>query len=368
MTVSPAILDKARAWQQVERHDARADGQFVYAVRSTGIYCRPSCPSRRPAQRNVVFYSGANEAEQAGYRPCKRCHPQAMHPQAAAVEAACRYLQQHQDTLPSLMEISRAAGMSASALQKLFRRILGISPRQYHAEQRRKQLRQNLADTGQHTVTEAIYAAGYSSSSRVYEQTTKLMGMTPAQYGRHGAGQHIRYTFGRSLLGTVLVAVTERGICAITLGESAAELETQLQQEFSRATLEHDDMKHDDMEHDTKSLAATLAAVLSQLSEHPLTTALPLDVRATAFQQRVWQALQQIPRGQTASYAQVAAAIGQPTAVRAVARACAQNSIAILIPCHRVLGSDGKLTGYRWGVQRKQKLLQIEAQTIPTPG
>ncbi len=274
------------------------------------------------------------------------------------MDAACRYLQQHQDTLPSLMEISRAAGMSASALQKLFRRILGISPRQYHAAQRSKQLRQKLADKKERTVTEAIYAAGYSSSSRVYEQTAALMGMTPAQYGRHGAGQHIRYTLGSSTLGTVLVATTERGICAITLGESAAELETQLQQEFSRATLERD----------TKSLAETLTAVLSQLAEHPLTTALPLDVRATAFQQRVWQALQKIPRGQTASYAQVAAAIGQPTAVRAVARACAQNSVAILIPCHRVLGSDGKLTGYRWGVQRKQKLLQIEARTIPTPG
>ena len=358
MTVSPGRLDAARAWRQVEQHDARADGQFVYAVRSTGIYCRPSCPSRRPAQRNVAFYPGANEAEQAGYRPCKRCHPQAMHPEAAAVDAACRYLQQHQDTLPSLMEISRAAGMSASALQKLFRRILGISPRQYHAAQRSKQLRQKLADKKERTVTEAIYAAGYSSSSRVYEQTAALMGMTPAQYGRHGAGQHIRYTLGSSTLGTVLVATTERGICAITLGESAAELETQLQQEFSRATLERD----------TKSLAETLTAVLSQLAEHPLTTALPLDVRATAFQQRVWQALQKIPRGQTASYAQVAAAIGQPTAVRAVARACAQNSVAILIPCHRVLGSDGKLTGYRWGVQRKQKLLQIEARTIPTPG
>ncbi len=274
-----------------------------------------------------------------------------MHPQAAAVDAACRYLQQHQETLPSLTEISRAAGMSASALQKLFRRVLGISPRQYHAEQRRKQLRQKLADTRHHTVTEAIYAVGYSSPSRVYEQTAKGMGMTPAQYGRHGAGQHIRYTIGSSLLGTILVATTEQGICAVALGESAAELETQLRQEFSRATLERD----------TKALAETMTVVLSQISEHPLITALSLDVRATAFQQRVWQALQQIPRGQTASYAQVAAAIGQPTAVRAVARACAQNSVAILIPCHRVLGSDGKLTGYRWGIQRKQQLLQVEA-------
>ncbi|MHB1502263.1 MAG: methylated-DNA--[protein]-cysteine S-methyltransferase, partial [Candidatus Dormibacteria bacterium] len=191
---------------------------------------------------------------------------------------------------------------------------------------------------------------GYSSPSRVYGQAAAMMGMTPAQYGKHGVGQHIRYASGNSTLGQVLVATTERGICSITLGESAAELEAQLQRAFSGATLKRD----------TESLAEMLATVLSQISEHPLTTALPLDVRATAFQQRVWQALQQIPRGQTASYAQVAAAIGQPTAVRAVARACAQNPVAILVPCHRVLGSNGKLIGYRWGIARKQQLLQIE--------
>lgn len=346
-------FDAVRAWKMVEAHDASADGLFVYAVRSTGIFCRPSCPSRRPAQRHVVFYRTPREASAAGYRACKRCRPQTLHPQAAAIDAACRYLEQQRESLPTLAQTARAAGMSPFALQRLFRRVLGISPREYHAEQRSQRFRKKLGDHGQGSVTEAMYAAGYSSASRVYERSAQGMGMAPAQYRRGGAGEMIRCSIGQSDAGLVLVAATERGICAVLLGHSEAELEAQLQREFPKAMICSDDA----------SMSDELQGVLSQITEHPLSKTLPLDVRATAFQRRVWQALQQIPRGKTATYAQVAAAIGQPTAVRAVARACGQNRIAVLIPCHRVIGSNGKLTGYRWGLKRKQKLLEQEASS-----
>ncbi len=270
------------------------------------------------------------------------------------MDAACRYLEQHSDTLPTLAETARVAGMSAFALQRLFRRVLGISPREYHAQQRRLVLQKILKSPG--SVTDAIYAAGFGSASRVYENAAQQIGMTPAQYRKDGAGQTIRFSTTRCNLGQVLVATTARGICAVLLGDSVAELETQLRQEFSAASIIVD----------AASMSEILEEVVGQLAEHPTSKSLPLDIRGTAFQRRVWQALQQIPRGMTATYAQLAAAIGQPTAVRAVARACGQNRVAVLIPCHRVIGSDGKLTGYRWGVERKQKLLEQEARTVRT--
>lgn len=353
MTTLQTAFDTEQAWRQVEAHDASADGRFVYAVRSTGIFCRPGCPSRRPAQHKVIFYPTPAEASAAGYRPCKRCRPQAMHPQAAVIDTACRYLRRHLDKAPTLAETARVAGMNPFALQRLFRKILGVSPRQYHAGQRRNRLRQELSNGASGNVTDAIYAAGYGSSSRVYEHTAETIGMTPAQYRGHGTGQRLRFCVGNSILGNVLIAATERGICAVTLGDSAAELEAALRREFANAQIEED----------AAGLAEALAALLAQLTEHPVSAALPLDVRATAFQWRVWQALRKIPRGETRSYGQIAAGLGQPTAVRAVARACSQNPVALLVPCHRVVGKDGKLTGYRWGIERKRQLLDLEQRS-----
>ena len=337
-------------WQQVQAHDLGGDGQFVYAVRTTGIYCRPSCPSRRPARKNVVFYPTSAEAHAAGYRPCKRCQPDTIHPQTSRVISACHYLDQ-QEKNPTLSELGRAVGMSPYALQRLFQRILGVTPRQYWATRQTRRFQQELATSS--SVTTAIYAAGYRSSSRLYEQSNATLGMTPSNYKKHGKGQEIFYTTADSPLGRILVAATERGLCAVAFAETDAELCRNLQHDFAQASLQRDD----------EILADRLAVVLSQLHEHPLSTALSLDVRATAFQCRVWQALQQIPRGETRSYGEIAQQIGQPAAVRAVARACAQNPVAVVVPCHRVIGKSGKLTGYRWGVKRKQILLQLESDS-----
>ena len=241
--------------------------------------------------------------------------------------------------------------MSPYALQRLFQRILGVTPRQYWATRQTRRFQQELATSS--SVTTAIYAAGYGSSSRLYEQSNATLGMTPSNYKKHGEGQEIFYTTADSPLGRILVAATERGLCAVAFAETDAELCRNLQHDFSQASLQRDD----------EILADRLAVVLSQLHEHPLSTALSLDVRATAFQCRVWQALQQIPRGETRSYGEIAQQIGQPAAVRAVARACAQNPVAVVVPCHRVIGKSGKLTGYRWGVKRKQILLQLESDS-----
>jgi AraC family transcriptional regulator of adaptative response/methylated-DNA-[protein]-cysteine methyltransferase len=342
------LLNQERAWQQVEAHDAAGDGQFVYAVRTTGIYCRPSCPSRRPARDRVAFYKTPEEACAAGFRACKRCQPNQLHPQAARIAAACKYLDRVHEATPTLAEIGLAAGMSPFALQRLFRQVLGITPRQYFATRRTHRFREELARSA--TVTTAVYEASYGSASRAYEGSGDTLGMTPATYRKRGAKETIRYTMAGSPLGRILVAATERGVCAIAFAETDAELQEGLEKDFSRATLERDD----------EALAENLTAVLDQLRESPVSRALPLDVRATAFQRRVWEALQVIPRGETRSYGAVARSIGQPTAVRAVARACGQNPVAVLVPCHRVIGKDGAITGYRWGVERKRKLLALE--------
>lgn len=346
-------LNIERAWQQVQAHDVSGDGEFVYAVRTTGIFCRPSCPSRRPARNNVAFYKFSREASAAGYRACKRCQPDKLHPQAALIAAACRVLDEA-ETAPTLAELGTAAGMSSFALQRLFRRVLGVTPRQYFATRQTHRFRQQLP--GSATVTSAVYTAGYGSSSRVYEKSTGTLGMTPGTYRKQGATETIRYSIAPSPLGRILVAATARGICAVAFADTDDELLADLERDFARAAITRDNA----------ALAENLAAVLDQLREHPVSTALPLDVRATAFQRRVWDALQQIPRGETRSYGELAQSIGQPAAVRAVARACSQNPVAVIVPCHRVIGKNGEITGYRWGIERKQRLLALEDKS-PRP-
>ena len=283
----------------------------------------------------------------AGYRACLRCRPDKLHPQAARIALVCRLLK-HAETAPTLAELGAAVKMSPFALQRLFRQVLGVTPRQYFAARRAERFRQELACLP--TVTSAVYQAGYGSSSRVYENSKEALGMTPGAYRKQGAGETIRYTTGSSPLGRILVAATELGVCAVAFGETDDDLRTNLERNFARGTVERDDA----------ALADWLRRVLAEFKEHPLGALLPLDVRATAFQRRVWDALRQIPRGETRSYSEVAQAIGQPAAIRAVARACAQNPVAVVVPCHRVVGKTGKLTGYRWGVERKRKLLALE--------
>jgi AraC family transcriptional regulator of adaptative response/methylated-DNA-[protein]-cysteine methyltransferase len=341
-------LNPAQAWQQVLARDASAD--FVYAVASTGIFCRPSCPSRRPTPANIRFFSDAAGALAAGYRACKRCAPLGEHREAATVARLCRYLSAHRDRVVTLADLAKVVHSSPFTVQRLFTRVLGVSPREYQAQLRASQIRRSLSEAGA-SVTDAIYQAGYSSSSRFYEQASDNLGMSPTRFREGGLNETIRFATATSELGMVLVAATERGVCSVMLGDRVESLERLLRQQFRAAKILPD----------TTGLASHLQAVLAAMTDHPATGEIPLDVRATAFQARVWQALRQIPRGETRSYAELAKSIGQPTAVRAVARACAVNPVAIAVPCHRVIGSDGSLTGYRWGVERKQKLLGIES-------
>jgi AraC family transcriptional regulator, regulatory protein of adaptative response / methylated-DNA-[protein]-cysteine methyltransferase len=342
-------VDAERAWEIVSSRDSRVDGQLFYGVRTTLIFCRPSCPSRRPSRENVEFFTDLISAFGAGYRPCKRCNPAGLHAEAQLIENLCAHLNANLDRPVKLTELARIAGLSTFAAQRAFRRVLGISPSQYQAYRRAAAFRSALADPVVR-ITDAIYNAGYSGPSRAYGKDQ--LGMRPQDYRNRGRNLNIGYAIGSSKLGRILIAATDRGLCAVILGASADEVTAQLRDQFpSAAIIERPD------------LAPTLAQVLSQLTEHPAVLDLPLDLRATAFQMRVWQELRNIPRGETRTYAQLAREIGQPTAVRAVARACATNPVAVVIPCHRVIGSDGKLTGYRWGVERKEKLLQIETRS-----
>ncbi len=340
-------LNPIQAWQQVLARDTSAS--FVYAVASTGIFCRPSCPSRRPSLTNVRFFHDAAGAMTAGYRACKRCAPLGEQREAATVAKLCRYLDQHRERVVSLADLAKVARSSPFTVQRKFTRVLGISPREYQAQLRIAGVRQSLA-VGGASVTEAIYDAGYGSSSRFYEQAAGNLGMSPTRFRDGGAHETIRFATAKCDLGLLLVAATERGVCSVMLGERATELEQLLRQQFRAA----------EMMRDASGMENYLKAVLAAMTAHPAAGDLPLDVRATAFQARVWQALRQIPRGETRSYAELAKSLGQPTAVRAVARACATNPVAITVPCHRVIGSDGSLTGYRWGVERKKALLEME--------
>lgn len=344
--------DATEAWSAVVGRDRRFDGRFVYAVRSTGVYCRPSCPSRRPAVENVVFFDTAATAERAGFRACKRCRPRAAGGRAGAadaVRAAAEYIDAHADERITLAALARLTGVSPFHLQRVFRRELGVSPREYQEARRLERLRAQLRRGD--TVSRATYEAGFGSPSRVYEQAGAKLGMTPAAYRRGGDGVRIRFAVVPSPLGKLLIAATPDGVCTVNLGDDEAQLERRLRAEFPRARVERDE---------DGSLAALADRVLAHLRGDGPSHDLPLDVRGTAFQQRVWRALLAIPYGETRSYAEVAASIGRPSATRAVARACATNPVAVVIPCHRVVRSDGGLGGYAGGIERKVKLLEIE--------
>ncbi|NDJ61146.1 MAG: bifunctional DNA-binding transcriptional regulator/O6-methylguanine-DNA methyltransferase Ada [Chloroflexi bacterium] len=339
-------------WQAVAGNDTAFDGVFVYAVGTTGVYCRPSCNSRRPLRRNVAFFGSPGEAEQAGFRACKRCQPHAaepVDPQMTLVVAVCRYLEEPHERLPTLTALGARFAVSPYHLQRTFKRIVGISPRQYADAQRQARLKSALH--GETRVTDALYAAGYETSSSLYEHVDDVLGMTPVIYRERGKTMNIHYTIAASRLGALLVAATDRGVCKVSLGDNGDELVRDLRAEFTQATITHHPAALGDW------VNALVAYVEGQSVDLPV----PLDIQATAFQRQVWEALRAIPYGQTRTYSQIAEAIGQPTAARAVAAACAANPVAVAIPCHRVVRADGGLSGYRWGIERKRALLTQEA-------
>jgi len=350
-TARPAIADNER-WNAVTARDRGQDGTFVFAVSSTGVYCRPSCPARRPQRKNVQFFLTTDEAERAGYRACLRCRPKAarQNTEADAVKKICRFIEQHLDEPVPLARLGKEFGQSPFHLQRRFRAVLGITPREYADACRLGLLKRNL-QAGD-SVTRAMYDAGYGSSSRLYERTASQLGMSPDKYRRGAVAAAIRYTCVDSPLGRMLIAATERGICAIQFGGTDGELIAGLRREFPFAVRKADD----------GGLRSWAGALLKHMRGKHLDSSLPLDIRATAFQRRVWTYLQSIPFGTTQSYSEVAKGIGRPTAVRAVARACATNPVAVAVPCHRVVREDGSLGGYRWGIERKQALLQLESQ------
>jgi AraC family transcriptional regulator of adaptative response/methylated-DNA-[protein]-cysteine methyltransferase len=339
-------------WDAVVARDASRDGQFCFAVASTGVYCRPSCPARRPRRENVSFFRSPEEAERAGYRACLRCKPKAAsaNRQAVLVKTICRYIEQHLDEAVTLARLSQEFGQSPFHLQRTFKKALGISPKAYADSCRMSLLKRNLR--AGHNVTRALYDAGYGSSSRLYERTASQMGMTPDKYRRGAIAAAIRYTCVPSPLGRLLVAATEKGICSIQFGASDDELTEGLKREFPFAARKRDDA----------AMRSWTTTLLNQLEGQKVNQALPLDIQATAFQRKVWSYLQSLPAGETRSYSDVAKAIGRPTAARAVARACATNPVAVAVPCHRVVREDGGLGGYRWGLERKQALLEMEQE------
>jgi AraC family transcriptional regulator of adaptative response/methylated-DNA-[protein]-cysteine methyltransferase len=347
-----AGIPEKKWWDAVLTRDARHDGEFFFAVSSTGVYCRPSCPAKRPRRENVTFYRRPEDAEKAGYRACLRCRPRSAsrNPQSDTIKNICRYIEQHLDEPVTLEVLGEAFGQSPFHLQRTFKKALGISPKAYADSCRMKLLKRNL-QSGQ-SVTSALYDAGYSSSSRLYEKTASQLGMTPDKYRRGAVAATVRYTCTESPLGRMLVAATEKGICSIQFADTDDELTEGLKREFPFAMRKRDD----------ESMRPWTTAVLDQIAGHNLNRALPLDIQATAFQRRVWTHLQSLPFGATQSYGEVAKAIGRPTAARAVARACATNPVAVAIPCHRVVREDGAMGGYRWGVERKQALLQLEQE------
>lgn len=354
----PAIMNNPELWNAVLSRDASQDGSFVFAVRSTGIYCRPSCPARRPRREQVSFFQLPEAAEQAGFRACRRCHPRrapTADPQIELVRRICHAIDEHDEeplTLKTLKTLSATTGVSAHHLQRTFKDVMGITPRQY-AESRRLDQFKSRVKSGA-SVTDAMYDAGYGSSRGLYEKSSAQLGMTPATYGRGGRGMRIIYTIAGCPLGRVLVAATERGVCSVALGDSDSELTTSLFAEYPNASIDSRDTVV------SPSLNLWLSKVLEHLSGKNPRIDLPLDIQATAFQWRVWEELQRIPLGSTRSYQQIAQAIGKPKAVRAVASACAGNHVALVVPCHRVIREDKHLGGYRWGLKRKRKLLESE--------
>ena len=347
----PSFSRDDERWEAVRRRDRAADGTFYYSVRTTGVYCRPSCAARLARRENVGFHATCAEAERAGFRPCKRCRPNESalaDRQASIVAKACRLIEAA-DEMPGLDALAESAGMSRFHFHRVFKAVAGVTPKAYADAHRARRVREELTQSG--TVTEAIYGAGFNSSGRFYAAASDLLGMTPTAFRAGGSRAAIRFAVGECSLGSILVAATDRGVCAIRFGDDPDALVRDLQDRFPKAQLIGGD----------EAFEQLVAKVVGFVEAPAQGLDLPLDVRGTAFQQRVWQALREIPVGSTASYAEIAARIGRPKAVRAVAQACASNGIAVAIPCHRVVRTDGALSGYRWGVARKRALLEREA-------
>jgi len=354
-TVEHYQTEQAR-WAALVQRDPQAEGAFWYAVCTTGVYCRPTCPSRVPRQNNVRFFDTPDAAEQAGFRACKRCQPRAQNAaeqQSALIQQACALIEAAA-TPPRLPELAAAVGLSPYHFQRLFKRVVGISPRQYAATRQQQRLRDELRQ--EERVTEAMYNAGFESSSSLYQQGAAALGMTPSAYQQGAPETTIHYTTAPCYLGWVLVAATAQGICAIALDDDPAPLAANLRAEFPQAHIQQTA---------DPAFAEWVAQVVAFIEAPAQGLRLPLDIQGTAFQRRVWEALQAIPAGQTATYAEIAARIGQPTAARAVARACAANRLAVAIPCHRVVRGDGAVGGYRWGTARKHALLHTEEAEQP---
>jgi AraC family transcriptional regulator, regulatory protein of adaptative response / methylated-DNA-[protein]-cysteine methyltransferase len=338
-------------WADVVARNPAADGRFFYAVKTTGVYCRPSCGARTPRPRNVSFHVTAEDAKRAGFRPCKRCRPDEValrERHAATIAQICRRIEAAEKA-PSLSVLAREAGFSPYHFHRLFKSITGLTPKAYASAHRARRVREELRRS--RTVTQAIFDAGFDSGGRFYDTSDQVLGMTPTAYRSGGAEAEIRFAIGECSLGSILVARSEKGVCAILLGDDPEALVRQLQDRFPRASLIGDDRRFEQL----------VSKVVGFVEEPRVGLDLPLDIRGTAFQQRVWQALRRIPIGTTASYAEIARRIGAPRAVRAVAQACGANALAVAIPCHRVVRNDGALSGYRWGVERKRALLAREA-------
>jgi len=342
--------DTARL-EAVLNRDARANGAFYYAVRSTGIYCRPGCPARRPKPENVVFFLSPTDAEEAGYRSCHRCHPNEVSPQDSIVARIQELLETSQPA-PSLADLAGAVGLSPSHLQRTFKRATGLSPKQYADTHRTARLKSRL--TADITVTEAMYDAGYGSSRALYEHAAMDLGMSPSSYKKGGRGQRVAFAIVDSPLGRMLIAATQRGLCAVRFGEDDV-LTQGLRDELPEAEIEYD----------AQAVAPYTAAVFEHLAGRCARLDLPIDVPSSAFQRRVWAAIRQIPYGETRTYSEIAQVIGEPNAIRAVARACAVNPVALAVPCHRVVRIGGALAGYRWGIERKAALLDLERSRAP---
>ncbi len=337
-------------WLALAANDKRFDGAFFYGVRTTGIYCRPSCPSKLPKRDNVRFFDSAEAAESSGFRACRRCRPESGSPLPQVrkvIEAAARL---DSDDPPSLETLAADSGLSPARFQKLFKGLVGVSPKKFSEAMRIERFKRSVNDGA--TVTDAMYDAGFGSSSRLYEKSADRLGMTPSAYAKRGKDMTITYAVADCELGKMLVARTAKGICSVTFGDDAAELAADLRKEFSGA----------DIEPATDGLSGIVGAILAGLSGSIPSVDLPLDLRATAFQLRVWEELRKIPFGATVSYQEIAERIGSPSAVRAVARACASNRVALLVPCHRVVRSDGNVSGYRWGIERKRVILKNEKE------
>jgi len=347
----PGILEDPR-WKAFITRDPKAVGQFFTAVKTTGIYCRPTCSARLPKPENVQFFDTRLAAEQAGFRPCKRCKPDQIEQEnenIAMITKICRILEAEEE-IPSLDQLAAIAGMSKFHFHRLFTKTTGLTPREYAVARRETRLREKI--TRKNTITEAIYDAGYNANSRFYEKSNQVLGMTPTTYRSGGKDMKIRYAIGKSSLGLILVAESERGLCSIMLGDDPDLLTQDLRNRFPKAELvggESDFENH-------------VARVIGFVESPKIGLDLPLDIQGTAFQQRVWQTLRQIPAGKTASYAEIADRVGSPKGARAVAQACASNYLAVVIPCHRVVHTDGSVSGYRWGVDRKKALLKRESE------